>query len=160
MRKYVGGESHPYFGRKYRLKISPSDKDKVLLKSGYFCIECTNQNTSHVQTLLESWYRRKALMYISKILDDCWDRFNEGNYPKPKLKIQEMEKRWGSLSGKGQLTLNTSLIQAPKECIEYVITHELCHLVHHNHGSEFYKLLDRMMPDWIKRKHKLEMSLV
>jgi hypothetical protein len=59
----------------------------------------------------------------------------------------------------GTLTLNSSLIRTPKECIEYVIIHELCHLVHHNHSLEFYKLLDRSMPDWVKRKYKLEMAL-
>ena len=71
-----------------------------------------------------------------------------------------MDKRWGSLSAKGQLTLNVNLIHTPKECIEYVVIHELFHLIHYNHGTEFYKLLDRTMPDWMKRKHKLEMSLV
>lgn len=71
-----------------------------------------------------------------------------------------MDKRWGSLSRKGRLTLNVNLIQTPKECIEYVVIHELCHLIHHNHGTEFYKLLDRILPDWMKRKHKLEMTLI
>jgi predicted metal-dependent hydrolase len=71
-----------------------------------------------------------------------------------------MDKRWGSLSPNGQLTLNLSLIRAPKDCIEYVVIHELCHLIEHNHGPEFYKLLDQTMPDWMKRKHKLELSLI
>ena len=78
----------------------------------------------------------------------------------PNLKVKKMEKRWGSLSAKGQLTLNTKLIQTPKECIEYVVIHELCHLIHHDHGTEYYKLLDRALPDWMKRKHKLEMALI
>lgn len=159
-RKYVGGESHLYLGRKYRLKIKVSDKDKVLLKNGYFCIEATYNKPDHIEQLMDFWYRRQAKMYLSKIFDTCWDGFKEGDLNKPILKLQKMDKRWGSLSGKGQLTLNVSLIQTPKECIEYVVTHELCHLIHHNHGTEFYKLLDRTLPDWMKRKHKLEMALI
>ena len=159
-RKYVGGESHLYLGRKYRLKIGISDKDKMLLKNGYFYIETTSDQPDQIKKLMDSWYRRRAKIYLSKVFDDCWEDFKKGDLNKPDLKLQKMDKRWGSLSGKGQLTLNANLIQTPKECIEYVIIHELCHLIHHNHGTGFYKLLDRTIPDWIKRKHKLEMALI
>lgn len=159
-RRYVGGESHLYLGRKYRLKIEVSDKDKVLLKNGYFCIEATSSKPEHIEKLMDSWYRRRAKMYLLKIFDDCWDAFKRAGLNKPNLKLQKMDKRWGSLSGKGQLKLNVSLIQTPKECIEYVVIHELCHLIHHNHSTEFYKLLNRTLPDWMKRKHKLEMALI
>jgi len=79
--------------------------------------------------------------------------------PVPKLSIRRMKTRWGSLSPKGTLTLNVALIRAPRECIEYVITHELCHMKHPRHDGAFYKLLERHMPDWERRKHKLEMAL-
>ena len=159
-RTHVGGESHLYLGRKYRLKIQTSDKDKVLLKNGYFCIEATSNIPNHVEQLMDNWYRRHAKMHLSKIFDNCWEDFKKGDLSKPNLKLQKMDKRWGSLSGKGQLTLNINLIQTPKECIEYVVIHELCHLIHHNHGVEFYRLLDRTQPDWMNRKHKLEMALI
>ena len=159
-RKYVGGESHLYLGRKYRLKLERSDTNNVLLKNGYFFIEATSNQPEHIKYLLDSWYKRRAKIYLSKIFDDCYENFKKGDLDKPNLKLQKMEKRWGSLSIKGQLTLNVNLIQTPKECIEYVVIHELCHLIHHNHGPQFYKLLDRTMPDWMKRKHKLEMALV
>ncbi len=159
-RKYVGGESHLYLGRKYRLKIVSSDKDKVLLKNGYFCIESSNTQPEHIKQLMDRWYRRCGKIHFAKIFDSCWETFKQQDLNKPSLKVRKMEKRWGSLSGRGQLTLNVNLIQSPKECIEYVLMHELCHLIHHNHGDEFYKLLDRKMPDWMRRKHKLEMTLV
>jgi hypothetical protein len=75
------------------------------------------------------------------------------------LQIKRLKKRWGSLSAKGTLTLNTDLIRAPKECIDYVVTHELCHLVNKDHNAQFYGLLGKIMPDWEKRKHKLERTL-
>jgi predicted metal-dependent hydrolase len=71
-----------------------------------------------------------------------------------------MRKRWGSLSEKGTLTLNVDLIRAPKECIDYVVTHELCHLKHRDHSPEFYKLLESLVPGWERMKQKLELSMV
>ncbi len=65
---------------------------------------------------------------------------------KPKISIKRMQKRWGSLSDKGTVTLNTDLIRAPKECIYYVVIHELCHLKYHNRTPEFYKLLYSIIP--------------
>lgn len=159
-RKYVGGESHLYLGRKYRLKIETSDKDQVLLKSGYFYIKTTYRQPDHIKQLMDSWYRKRAEMVLPKVFDDCWEDFKRGGLKKPDLKLRKMHKRWGSLSDKGRFTLNVNLVKTPRECIEYVVIHELCHLIHHNHGVEFYKLLNRKMPDWMKRKHRLEMTLV
>ncbi|NMA20609.1 MAG: M48 family metallopeptidase, partial [Lentisphaerae bacterium] len=52
------------------------------------------------------------------------------------------------------------LIRAPKECIDYVVTHELCHLQHRDHSPEFYKLLESTIPDWEKIKQKLELCML
>ena len=158
-RRYVGGESHLYLGRKYRLKLELAESEQVRLKGGYFFIHCHNREPAHIKTLLEAWYRNKADVYLPSVFETCWGDFNKGHYPQPTLKLKEMKTRWGSLSSKGQMTLNLQLIQAPRECIEYVVMHELCHLAHHGHGPEFYELLDRVMPDWAKRKHKLEATL-
>ena len=70
-----------------------------------------------------------------------------------------MKTRWGSLSKRETLTLNIDLIRAPKECIEYVIIHELCHLKFHDHSTEFYHLLEKIMPNWKNFKHKLEVNM-
>ena len=158
-RRFVGGESHLYLGKKYRLKIRQAETDKVLLKHGFFHIATVNNEPEHIAILLEEWYRSKANIYFLKVFEECWYPFHKKVVDKPTLKIRNMKTRWGSLSSKGSLTLNLELIKAPRECIEYVVIHELCHLFHPNHGAEFYNLLERMLPDWIKRKHKLEMSL-
>jgi len=67
-----------------------------------------------------------------------------------------MKLRWGSCSANGNIILNPELIKAPKACIEYVIIHELCHLLHRNHTKAFFALQSRVMPDWEKWKNKLE----
>ncbi|MBU4485696.1 MAG: M48 family metallopeptidase, partial [Candidatus Delongbacteria bacterium] len=78
----------------------------------------------------------------------------------PKIVVKKMKTRWGSLSQSGILTINIELIKAPKECIDYVITHELCHLKYKDHSPKFYKLLESILPEWKKLKHKLELSLM
>ena len=160
-RRFVGGESHLYLGRKYRLKIRQSDTEGVLLKHGYFHITSFDAGSEHVAALLNAWYRRRAEICFSQVLEDCWNRhhFQSTGAEKPALKIRAMKTRWGSLSRKGGMTLNLELVKAPSACIEYVIVHELCHLLHLNHGKEFYNLLERLLPDWEKRKHALEMTL-
>ncbi len=159
-RQFVGGESHLYLGRSYRLKIAPADTDLVLLKSGFFCISATNTAPKHIAGLLSAWYQGKATRHLAEVFDECWANFEKHGVPKPTLRIMQMKKRWGSLSKNATLTLNAELIKTPRECIEYVVVHELCHLLHHNHGPEFHRLLERSLPDWMERKHKLEMALV
>ncbi len=159
-RKYVSGESHLYLGKKYRLKVSKATNDQVRLKDGYFLIETQSIKPDRVKILLNQWYREKADSHIHNIFDACWEKFKHKKQYKPVCKIVNLKKRWGSLSKAGTLSLNVELIKTPKECIEYVIIHELCHLVFHNHSRDFFYLLDQSLPDWMQRKYKLEMSLV
>lgn len=158
-REYVGGESHRYLGRHYRLKIEQSVWEGVRLKHGYFFIYCRRRDPVHIKNLLDEWYRRQAANHITALFADCWRGFAGRGVAKPALRLQAMKSRWGSMSVRGRLTLNVRLIQAPKECIEYVIMHELCHLIHNNHSTDFYRLLCRKMPDWERRKNKLELFL-
>ena len=159
-RKYISGESHLYLGKKYRLKITLSNTDKILLKEGYFYIDSTSENSNYIKNLLMIWYKEKANKYFNKIFDEAWEKCDFQQFSKPILKIRDMKTRWGSLSQNATMTINLNLIKTSRECIEYVIIHELCHLAHHNHSSAFYKLLDSKLKNWKERKHKLEMSLI
>lgn len=158
-RRFVGGESHLYLGKKYRLKIRESNTDGVLLKQGFFHITAVDSGPGRVAALLKDWYRCRAEIYFSQVLDKCWRRFQKRELDKPRLKIRTMKTRWGSFSRKNGITLNLELIKAPRECIEYVVIHELCHLFHPDHGAKFYDLLVSLLPDWAERKRKLEVTL-
>ena len=70
--------------------------------------------------------------------------------------MQDMKVQWGSCSPAGRITLNPHLVKAPRECIDYVLLHELCHLRHHNHSTRFYKALDANMPHWRAVKQRLD----
>jgi predicted metal-dependent hydrolase len=159
-RRYVGGETHLYLGRHYRLKIGGSNHDIVKLTRGFFKIQVQGTVSSEkVKHLLDGWYREKAAGKFNECLNRCWPYFEKLSFAKPKLQIRRMRKRWGSLSANGRLTLNIDLILAPRECIDYVIVHELSHLRYADHGPKFYRFLDNVMPDWEKRKRKLEITL-
>ncbi len=158
-RQYLSGETHLYLGRRYRLKIEVLDAREqcnkpVKVSGGFIVVSAKQDNPQTVKKLLDGWLREKAVLNFGKILD-----FYKAKYAiKAPLQMQVrfMKTRWGSLSKKGILTLNSKLIAAPKECIEYVVVHELCHLVHDDHGKAFYQLLERRMPDWEQRKNRLE----
>ena len=160
-RQYIGGETHRYLGRQYRLKLMQGEQPSVKLSRGYFWIACQDyQNPVEVRRLLWQWLTKRAHEKFPESFEHCWPHFSRHGLPRPTLKIRRMKTRWGSLSESGTLTLNVSLIQAPRECIDYVITHELCHLKHPDHSPAFYGLIEKVMPDWEKRKHKLELSLI
>ncbi|WP_301099855.1 SprT family zinc-dependent metalloprotease [Otariodibacter sp.] len=161
VRCYVNGETHRYLGKQYRLKLIEGKKNTVKLSRGFFYITCEGHPTPEVaKKLLNAWYMEKARFQFSESVHRCWDKFSrQGISTKPNLSIRRMKTRWGSLSHKGTMTLNVDLVKAPKECIDYVVIHELCHLKYYNHSPDFYKLLESIMPEWKKIKHMLELSM-
>lgn len=160
-RQYVAGETHLYLGRQYRLRIEKGETQGVKLTRGYLSVTLKGEKSPDlVKKLLESWYQQKAKAVFGEILlhrKADFERLDNGSL---KIHVRPMERRWGSLSPQNNLTLNRHLILAPKSCIEYVIVHELCHLRHKNHGPGFYKLLEELLPDWKKRKSRLEEALI
>ena len=153
-RKYVSGETHLYLGRQYQLKVTIGNKPEVKYKGRY--IEVITKDKAKTSELLNQWYRERAKAKFIEIAEPIIERFKKHNVEPKQIYIHEMLTRWGSCTGKGKVILNPELIKAPKPCIEYVITHELCHLVHHNHTQRFIDLQTKEMPDWEKWKSKLE----
>lgn len=159
-RCYVSGETHLYLGKQYRLKLGQGDNSHVKLHRGFFQITCREAPTPEkAKKLLNKWYLEKANAHFTQSLNRSWPKFKRFTPAKPKISVKRMKKRWGSLSDTGTVTLNTNLVKAPKECIDYVVTHELCHLKFRDHSPEFYKLLETVIPAWEKIKHKLELSM-
>ncbi|WPJ97766.1 SprT family zinc-dependent metalloprotease [Coraliomargarita algicola] len=159
-RHYISGETHLYLGKQYQLKVSVGDANKVRLKHGVFEVSCWQKVAPHMtKRLMEQWYAQKAAEQFAQSLERCWPKIARYGYHKPSIVIQRMEKRWGSLSENGTLTLNVELVKASKECIDYVMIHELCHLKHHDHSADFYQLLAALLPEWRHLKQKLELRL-
>ncbi len=153
-KQYLGGETHLYLGRHYRLKIEKAKGRSVKIDGGFIRIEIANTRQATVRKLLDEWFRERANVQFRKTLEMCVAKYKLTDMPR--LQIRSMKTRWGSLSKGGILTMNAKLIAAPKECVEYVVVHELCHLKYPNHDNKFYRLLVTRLPDWEKRKQKLE----
>jgi predicted metal-dependent hydrolase len=156
-RQYVSGETHRYLGRQYRLKVVDNGTaEKVKLARGYFYIEVRDKDDlERVKGLLTEWYRRQARRVFQERLDVCFAKLKFLNLDYPEWTIRQMETRWGSCTPAGKILLNLKLIQVPKVYIDYVVMHELCHLKEPNHGPRFYELLNRVMPDWRKKREQL-----
>lgn len=153
-KKFVPGESHLYLGRSYKLTYKKSSKKNAVCKAGALEIHCKNK--ADIKPLLTKWYRLKAKTVFAEIAEPLIKRFEKHNVHPKGLFIQTMPTRWGSCTAKGRIILNPELIKTSKSCIEYVIIHELCHLVHRNHTKKFFDLQKKEMPDWHKWKAKLE----
>lgn len=156
-REYVSGETHLYLGRRYVLKVSKGEKSEVKLKGGQLMVFISKHainTTAH--DVLAGWYKSRGEKILEKHLQKNLEAFKHHEIEEPQLIIKRMKKRWGSLTSTKKLILNPELIKTPVKCIDYVIIHELCHLIHPHHGKEFYLLQDKMMPDWKRWKDRLE----
>lgn len=158
-REYVSGESHFYLGRRYMLKVH-QDKNyqpRVRLFRGTLEVFCKDKSPENVKALLDNWYKEKAKQVFAEQINRVVQKTPWVTEPTP-FTVRAMKKQWGSCSPKGRLLLNTHLVKASKECIDYVILHELCHLVEHNHSKRFYKLMEQVMPNWEINKKSLDMA--
>ena len=158
-RKYINGETHLYLGRQYKLQIIEDTINEIKLYRGAMIMKTKKTNPEYLEKKLNEWYKEKAIFHFEEVLDSSIEKFNKYKIEKPVLDIRLMKKRWGSCTKYGKIILNTELIKAPKGSIEYVVIHELCHLVHYNHKKEFYDLQNTLSPNWEKWKEKLEFTL-
>ncbi|MCX5899792.1 MAG: SprT family zinc-dependent metalloprotease [Proteobacteria bacterium] len=155
-RRYLSGETHRYLGRQYRLKVQQGDIDSVKCLRGYLWVTTKNKPTSErAKSLLEVWYRAHARTIFQERLLLCHQKTSREAIPLPTLQIKQMVSRWGSFSLAGRITLNLELIKVPKECIDYVIQHELCHFKVKHHSPKFWRLMQNVMPDFEDRRKKL-----
>lgn len=184
-RRYISGESYSFLGKQYRLKLHKLEtivkkSERCLLKTRTeFHIYSDDLSVAVVKEILENWYRKQAERYFSRLLNISFKKFlrhyvnsvrdfnsnlsfkeaglvSLKSVAFPKLVVRKMKTRWGSLSKKTNLTLNLDLIKATPECIEYVMFHELCHLVYFNHSREFTALLNKILPEANRLKEKLD----
>ena len=158
-RKFVGGETHLYLGRQYRLKILQSRLESVKLKGKFIEVTTADKAKAKAKELVNEWYLQNAKTKFHAIAKPLIDNFRKHRVEPGSIVLREMSTRWGSCTAEGKIILNPELIKAPKGCIEYVIIHELCHLIHHDHTQKFIDLQTKEMKDWEKWKMKLEKLL-
>ncbi len=147
-KEYVSGETVPYLGKNYRLKVVEGEIPSIKMVGGYLLATVTHgeknrQNT--VRHLLETWYQRQA----ERRLKEKTERLSKVIGVSPKsVSIKNYKSRWGSCSSNGDLTYNWRIILAPHRIVDYVVVHELCHLLEHNHSLNYWKHVEHYVPNW------------
>lgn len=156
-KEYVSGESFLYLGRQYRLLVKKSEENRVALTRGKIIIYSQNNvyDGGYNKKLLDGWYHVKMENIFTERISAV--AVNFGYKQQSALIIKKMDKRWGSFLKSNKIILNPKLICASKDCIDYVVTHELCHSKYKNHDKKFFDLLEKKYPNWQKTKEKLEM---
>ena len=183
-RHYISGETQFYLGRRYVLKVHRVEQaegdesaeqqgQSVKLSRGKLNVTLAQSDggsdsnskqdsdraistqAETVKALVDNWYQHKAIAIFNERLAALLPKASWVTGT-PSFRVLAMSKQWGSCSAKGTLMLNPHLVKAPKECIDYVILHELCHIAEHNHSEQFWRLLTQVMPNWKAVKAKLD----
>jgi len=156
--RYVSGEEHLFLGQNHPLVVieEPGKRGGVDLIDGQIRVTAPHARAQAISNKLIRWYRQQARQHFSSRLElistaAFWTKGHA-----PPVRLRKMKRTWGSCSAEGVITLNTHLVKAPPECIDYVIAHELCHLQEHNHGKAFYALQEQLFPGWREAKAHLK----
>ena len=156
------GSSSQLFGKDRRIKIMPSLINSIEEEEKNIIIYMKNVNDELAQEMLSVWWRDKAKNVFTAEIDFLYNKiFKKYDIAKPSLQIRKMKTLWGSCNpSKSKITINEYLLKADLRCIQYVILHELTHLIYPYHNNDFYNFLTVQMPDWKTRKEQLDKEVV
>ena len=158
--RYTDDEAHLFLGRPLLLqcRVEPGLRAQaqrvVRGAEQHLALNLPEHDIERARTALRAWYRTEAGVHFCERLEVIARRAPwVGKVPE--LRLRRMKRTWGSCSRKGVITLNTHLVKAPPELIDYVVAHEVCHLAEHNHGPGFYRLQDQLNPQWRGQRDRL-----
>lgn len=146
-REFVNGQSFLYLGRNYRMAIVDTQDVPLKISGGNFLL--LKSQLHNAEKVFQAFYKEKAIKKIKERLTLISERFQE----KPtSVKVLELQNRWASWTPNNGLNFHWKCAMAPVGVLDYIITHEMVHLIHPNHSPEFWNELDKKMPDY--RKHE------
>lgn len=157
-KEFVSGESFLYLGRQYRIRVDRDQEPRPLrLDNGWLRVPLPphlgeQHRSGYVRAALIDWYRRNA---SRRIPERALHWAAKLDVKAPEVLLSEPRTRWGSASSSGTVRINWRIIQAPTSLVDYVVAHELAHLRHPDHTPEFWRSLERVMPDYESRKVRL-----
>ena len=159
-REFISGESFSLFGRNLYLKVLEGGKVGTQLIDDYLITtvrtsEIGDLRKSRIKTYLEKWYIHEAYQKLEeKVM-----RYSKIIRVSPtEIKVRNYKTRWGSCDNKGRLTFNFNLIKAPHEIVDYVVIHELCHMIQPNHSKFFWNEVARFDPSFKNHKKWLKLN--
>ncbi len=160
-REYLDRESHYVWGKRYLLEVVEIDQPPFIeLKHNRMLLRVrpgTDEN--RIQALVEGWYREQLKTAVPPLIAR-WEPLM--GVTVNRFFVQRMKTKWGSCTpGAGNIRLNTELAKKPPECLEYIVVHEMAHLLEPTHNARFRALMDRFMPKWqfyIEQLNRLPVS--
>ncbi len=160
IKEFISGEAFSYLGRQYRLKVVKSDtekEEKCKLIRGRFVVKINRhlneeQAKKNVKKALSSWYFERAKDKIPERVDLYVRQLGKGP---EKIEIKNHKRRWGSCSQNGVVRFNWKVVVAPVAVLDYVVVHELCHIIYPNHSDKFWEKVGTIIPDYLKRRNCL-----
>ena len=157
-REYVSRESHYYLGKRYLLKIIEENAArKVVLKHNTIELYVRHSATKEQkESLLQSWYRGQLRVFASKFIEKAEEKMRLNV---EKIAVRAMRTKWGACNPKSKrIVLNTELAKKPMECIEYVLIHEMAHLIERHHNDRFIAYMNKYLPKWKHLREELNRS--
>ena len=155
-KEYVNGETFSYLGRNYRLKCLSEGSGEAKLTNGYLTVWLAKDASGGcVRQSLQQWYQARAL----EKLKEKTKRYSAilGVSPQS-VGVKEYKARWGSCSSSGDVTYNWRIIMAPHHIVDYIVVHELCHLLEHNHGPKYWKHVQNVVPNYKECREWLKVN--
>lgn len=137
--------------------------ENKIIKDGYnlYIYSKKYQNIKYVKKQYEAYLKESAKEYFENVIDKYYPIFALYNIPRPSLEVKKMRSKWGScIPAKKRITLNVCLFKSSVDCIEYVVLHELAHLLYNGHKKNFYSFLLKHMPDYRSIEKKLDSEAV
>ncbi|WP_031435380.1 M48 family metallopeptidase [Methylomarinum vadi] len=154
-REYLNRESHYLWGRRYLLRIDYTDDFLgVFLRHSKIVVRVRpGSDRENIRSVLEDWYRETLKEAVKSLLDK-WEPIL--GIKVERFFVQRMKTKWGSCNPAGKsVRLNTELVKKPQDCLEYIVVHEMLHLLEPTHNDRFIGLMDHFMPDWRHRRDEL-----
>lgn len=156
--EYITGEKIKINGEQYILMVIESYKNKVEIEENVVYLYVADVlDYANKKKTMDKFIKRKALEAFEQSLNRILYLVRDYGIKRPEMKIRKMKSRWGSCNRqKNKITINLELIKFSKDCLDYVVLHELIHFLVAGHNKEFYNYLFLLMPDWKKRKKELK----
>jgi len=158
-REFVSGESHYFRGRRYRLELieRPGPASVSIRNNTVLSMLIPPGLDADVRAdLLDRWYRNQLRAAIPGLLDKWLPKLD---VQAPEVRIRKLKTLWGSCNSEaGRIWLNLELIKKPPTCLEFILVHELAHLIERHHNERFLAIMDRAMPTWRVSREELNRS--
>lgn len=159
-RRFVSGETLPYLGRNVRLSVEENEALAPELRFDHWRFRVSvpaglteDERRRRTLRVVTDWYRSKAAQRLRAAVQSWWPRL--GNGDEPRILIRDQRQRWGSCAPDGTLRFNWRVVMLEPSLIEYVVVHELAHLIVSNHSREFWRMMSSVMPDAEHRRRRL-----